>query len=237
MFVDHLNTIFIHIPKTGGNFISKWLQPFSLDKIVTSGHQDGVDRFEIKGRYTTHKHMTLQEYREQIGEEDIEKMPVIACVRHPISRALSYYYSPHRWFKIKRLSQFRKKTSKWVGRDAHLTHSDFYEITPTFDIENFEHLVASMKSMSAFLNNTENSDIRKDVIIRYEEFNNDLEAAANYFGIAPPRTFKPINKGHDWQNSKENQRNKNTLKNIVKKYHRIDFENFYPDELDELAHR
>ena len=52
-------SIFIHIPKTGGNTIQKTLfdKNLSLDEMIVYEHQDGIDRFEIKGKYTQQNHM------------------------------------------------------------------------------------------------------------------------------------------------------------------------------------
>ena len=54
-------SIFIHIPKTGGNTIQKTLfdKNLSLDEMIVNEHQDGIDRFEIRGKYTQQKHMKL----------------------------------------------------------------------------------------------------------------------------------------------------------------------------------
>lgn len=227
MFLDELNAIFVHIPKTGGNFVSKWLRSYSSDNLVAFGHQDGFDRFEIRGKYTTHKHMTIQEYYDQIEQDDVGRMFVVACIRHPVDRALSFYYSPHRWFKIKGSSELKRKALNWVGRNVNLTSSDFYSITPVFDIEKFEELVSSMKSMTSFLLPSGESDTRADVIIRYERLKDDVERAAHMFGIAGPDNFRPLNKGHKMERSRELHRYKEEIDQIVTKYHKVDFEKFY----------
>ena len=72
-------SIFIHIPKTGGNTIQKHIfsKGKSLDEMKISGHQDGKDRFEVRGKFTSKKHMTLSEYFEY---EELRSFSVYTCI-------------------------------------------------------------------------------------------------------------------------------------------------------------
>ena len=52
MIFENAKTIFLHVPKTAGNAIQNQLIRFSDDIKDISSHQDGVDRFDVKGRVT-----------------------------------------------------------------------------------------------------------------------------------------------------------------------------------------
>jgi hypothetical protein len=87
--------IFVHIPKTAGNSIQKALfdSGRSFDKQIIRGHQDGVNRFEVKGQYTTHKHTKVVQY---FKEPKLRSLKYFAVLRHPVDRLISLYFSPHR---------------------------------------------------------------------------------------------------------------------------------------------
>ena len=61
-----LTSIYIHIPKTGGNTIQKEFfdMGIALDKLIAKKHQDKKDRFEIRGEFTKYKHQPLFKYYE-----------------------------------------------------------------------------------------------------------------------------------------------------------------------------
>lgn len=107
--------LFIHVPKTGGNTIQQGLlnRGMSLDQVICSGHQDGRQRFELRGPITETKHQSLQRYY-QLSSDAIT-LPVVVCVRRPFERLVSLYFSPHRWlqwcpdrgsFELPRLATF-----------------------------------------------------------------------------------------------------------------------------------
>lgn len=99
IFKNRLKTsIFIHVPKTGGNYIQKLfeLNNMSLDKLVKKiPHQDGINRFEVHGTITKRKHQTLFEYYEK--DPSCYFMPIFTCIRKPFERLVSFYFSPFRW--------------------------------------------------------------------------------------------------------------------------------------------
>lgn len=91
--------LFIHIPKTGGNSIQTLLRPYSEDQIVVGSQQDGRDRFEVRGRFTRHKHATLADYRAEVPPALFADVFKFCAVRNPWSRAISFYFTPRRWMK------------------------------------------------------------------------------------------------------------------------------------------
>ena len=89
--------IFVHVPKTGGNTVHSVLLPLSDDqKVLTGPHQDGTDRFEVRGSITAHKHMPLSDYAQILGGK-IDGYSIITTIRHPFERMVSFYFSPHLW--------------------------------------------------------------------------------------------------------------------------------------------
>jgi len=91
--------LFIHIPKTGGNSIQKVLTPYSEDQIFVLAEQDGRERFEVRGRFTRHKHATLADYHEHVPPALFAELFTFCAVRNPWSRAISFYFTPRRWMK------------------------------------------------------------------------------------------------------------------------------------------
>lgn len=90
---------FIHVPKTAGNTVQQALiqAGCSTDEIVVNGHQDGRDRFDLRGATTCSKHQPLAHYH-QCDPTSVTH-PVMICVRRPLQRLVSLYFSPHRWFR------------------------------------------------------------------------------------------------------------------------------------------
>jgi hypothetical protein len=69
----------------------------TTDKIVLRSLQDGFDRFEIQGEYTTKKHQTYRKYIEL--NPNLTTSKVYACVRKPFERLISFYFAAFRWAK------------------------------------------------------------------------------------------------------------------------------------------
>lgn len=103
--IEH-NWLFIHIPKTGGNSLQSVLWHASEDRLLSGGFRDGIERFELQGRYTSRKHATLQEYANVLPPEIFERLLKFTIVRDPWARAISYYFSPSRWLPRKRQPQW-----------------------------------------------------------------------------------------------------------------------------------
>ena len=69
MILDKINFIFIHIPKCGGNSLTKLFSNYSNEKIyIGHGRQDKNNRFEIGGKFTKKKHQKLDEYKKNLGD-------------------------------------------------------------------------------------------------------------------------------------------------------------------------
>lgn len=146
MILSRYNLIYLHAPKTGGNSIQELLLPHSDDKMVLRSHQDGVDRYEIAGPATSSKHADLQSYADAIGGR-LSDFTVAISVRHPFDRALSFYFSPHRWM--------RQRDGGW-----HLE-------PPHWDINAFAQMLGRERSMVSFLS-VDGKVRMPNIVIRYE---------------------------------------------------------------------
>ncbi len=118
--------IFLHAPKTGGNSMQLLLQPHSDDRLVSKGWRDGTHRFGVRGPVTPGKHATLQHYADGLNG-DLDAWRVALTARDPIERAVSHYFSPHRWTEPDGAGGWRLKTPTW---DLQAFLSTLGELTP-----------------------------------------------------------------------------------------------------------
>ena len=113
--------IYLHIPKTGGNAIQNLLLPFSDDTRLIRGHQDGVHRYELTGLVTPRKHANLQEYADILGHDALAEYRIVISVRHPFERAVSAYFSPHRWMR-------QNGDGRWFAMAPTWRKADFFKM-------------------------------------------------------------------------------------------------------------
>ena len=150
--------IFLHVPKTGGNSMQLLLSPHSDDELVGKRARDGTTRFGVRGPKTPEKHATLQDYADRMG--GVEEWRVALTARDPLSRAVSYYFSPHRW---------NKPGSARRG-------------APVWDRKTFRVLIAQMTTLSEFV--TVDGQVRRpDHLIRQERLAEDFAAFAGAVGL------------------------------------------------------
>jgi len=179
MILHELGAIYIHIPKTAGNFLTVNLfRRYSHDEMYTrSFHQDLQDRFEVHGVLTTHKHMSVRDYQEVL---DISKYYIIASCRDPFERLISLYFSPHRWLKATRWLWVRRALEP-IGLDKALGITGFLEIEPHFEIHQFVELVRRTATQKDFLQGYERS--RGLFVLRQESLASDYEQLSDHFGL------------------------------------------------------
>lgn len=164
--------IYLHPPKTGGNSIQEILLPLSEDRKILKKGQDGIERFEIRGHVTPRKHARLKEYQEALG--DVSDYSVILSVRHPLSRAISSYFSPHRW--IRRSTIGTSTTSK-----------------PEWNVEAFLKMLPKLAPMTEFL--AIDGQYRKpDFVIRYEDINGTFQNVVRQLNLPITMSLPHLNK-------------------------------------------
>ena len=152
--------VYLHVPKTGGNSVQTALLPHSDDTQVIKPGQDGQDRFGITGPVTPRKHARLTEYEARAPGISATHRVVIS-VRHPFDRALSAYFSPHRWAG-------GQQTPHWdeAAFEALLERPD---LTPACD----------------FLYLPDGGWRRPDLVIRFERLATDFARAVHVLGLPP----------------------------------------------------
>lgn len=171
MLLSKYGLIYLHAPKTAGNAIQSMLIDLSDDNKVTNDHQDGLDRFEIVGRNTRKKHATLSEYFESMAGIPKEYR-ICLSIRHPFDRALSYYFSPHRWFRREKNGLVSRVANKVTG---YTLPNKPIAIEPRWNASSFEECMYSMTTLVEFLL-LKNEIQVPDYLIRYE----NLQADFNY---------------------------------------------------------
>ena len=182
MIVHDLNAIFIHVPKTAGNYLTRhcFLQ-FSKDLLVARGHQDGVNRFEIMGGETRKKHMTLEDYAREV---DISRYFLIAPLRDPVERLMSLYYSPHRSMQKTRRGLVIQALSRAMQLSVDLGPEGYRCRKITFSKRDFAKLIAREKTYSDYLKGYEKT---KGVFtVRNESLLADISTIFTYFGYVSP---------------------------------------------------
>lgn len=208
MLLSKYNLLYIHPPKTAGNAIQSVLLPFSDDRKVVSGHRDGHDRYEVAGMITTNKHMTLEEYEGRLGAR-MSDYRVAISVRHPVERAISMYFSPHRWFR------------KAVSGGYDLAE-------PVWDRNAFDEMLSTMPSISDFV--TVNGEFRKpDFAIRQNHLDADLSSMCKSVGLPEETWSNPVG----YRNTSAGQApliqdllRQRALKRDISDHFAADFENF-----------
>ncbi|MGH1356948.1 MAG: sulfotransferase family 2 domain-containing protein [Thalassovita sp.] len=147
--------IYIHSPKTGGTTIQDILLPFSDDKKYTMPFQDGIQSFEVAGDLTLGKHATLQDYADRLGDA-FQDYTVVLSVRHPLARAVSGFFSPHKWV-------FKRPDDSWEEKE------------PYWDLKLFEKLLSMPNHKPSTDYIRVGGQIQKpDILIRHETFSDDL---------------------------------------------------------------
>ncbi|ETX27241.1 sulfotransferase family 2 domain-containing protein [Roseivivax isoporae] len=166
--------IYLHVPKTGGNTIQSLLLDLSDDRKVCTGHQDGRDRFEVRGPVTPRKHATLADYTRRLGM-GLDDCRVIISVRHPFERLVSAYFSPHRWMT-------RSAADTWEMRP------------PIWDEALFEDMLQRPEWRPAMHHLDTDEGVRPaDHVIHLESFARDLARTLHALDVplawpgAPPR--------------------------------------------------
>ncbi len=176
MQLSGVRLIYLHPSKTGGNSVTHALLPHSDDQLRVSGAQDGRHRFEIEGDITASKHAPLAHYRAKMGVEALAEYRVAMSVRDPLARAVSFYFSPHRW-------------AAHGGR-------------PVWDFDEFKAMLPAIARLSSFVR-LGNALRRPDFVLRRTHLVNDLGAMATALQL-PALKLPRVNSsaGTVWQRAR-----------------------------------
>jgi hypothetical protein len=150
--------LFVHVPKTGGNSLQSTLVSLSDDKLVGDELRDGVERFEVTGPVTRHKHFSMQDYFDALGPGTFTRLFKFGVVRDPWERAISWYFSPHRW-----TSQCRP---------------------PVWSPEEFRSSLCQMPRAVDMLS-IEPQIMAADMVLRFEKLHQDAQDLFSRLGVGP----------------------------------------------------
>ena len=220
MILHDLNAIFVHIPKTAGNFLTRdYLSRFSRDTLIVAGHQDGVDRFEVQGEVTTHKHMTLADYSRSI---ELRNTFVITTVRDPVERLISAYFSPHRRFRLGVWAKLVSSVATMLNIKLKVGPDSYREEDIVFDTRRFAEFVSGQQTYREYLEGYANA--KGLFLLRKESPLEDLNAVLRYLGRNP---FK-LSAQSEWVNKSEYQLSEGELEHcrriVMASVHAADYE-------------
>ncbi|HEY5410983.1 MAG TPA: hypothetical protein VIJ94_09695 [Caulobacteraceae bacterium] len=154
--------IFLHAPKTGGNSMQLMLQAHSDDELVTQTKRESAHRFGVRGPVTPHKHATLKAYAKAL-DGDLDGWRIVLAARDRMARAVSYYFSPHRW-------------GEPDGAGGTWTNP------PVWDREAFLAMLPEMTTLAEFV--TVDGRVRDpDHLIRQEHLAEDFAAFVHATGL------------------------------------------------------
>lgn len=202
MFSSQFNFLYLHVPKTGGNSIQTLLLPFSDDQKLKAAHQDGTDRFGVSGPLTVRKHATLQDYVDRMPN-GLGSCQVVISVRHPFERALSNYFSPHRWFRKTGPDTYEQGDGVW-------------------DEANFWHQLeqAAFAPITSYLR-LDNTVFKPQFVIRYERLQQDFNDTAKQLGLPASVSWNlpHVNRSVAPNGIKEKLLQDNALRDCVEKFY------------------
>jgi hypothetical protein len=204
MWLPPLKTVFIHVPKTAGNFVQSFFieNGLSDEEITTLGHQDGHDRFGIVGKMTKSKHQSVRSYQKAFGRKAWSELEVLSIWRDPRDRLVSLYLSPHR----------------------HAEANGKIVPPRTYDKSEFEWLVNESKSTTQFLE-TRRGNLPKSLnLIAFSNLRGDLERFLISKGHEPAIPQEKRNETTSKQLFGEMLADKQILKIVERSHHMADFE-------------
>jgi hypothetical protein len=176
--------IFVHIPKTAGNSITKALQGFSDVKLDAAdspfGRESGDNFFVTDIEFGNIKHWSLENYEEVMGE-NIKDYLIFSCVRNPWDRIISAYF----FFKQSGVEFDSRAKKLGVPSDVFNPH----ELKLMIDSDNMgvRHL---LRPQSEFLKSNKNFPIH---LIRYENLEADFNILNKKIGV-PELVLPTLNK-------------------------------------------
>ena len=229
MYLNKINVIYLHPPKTAGTYIEANLIKYSEDvKSKTYGFQDGKDSFELKGKFTFHKHQNLSDYKKQMPVTTYEKAKILISVRNPLDRIISSYFGADDTKNTKTLGVIKninRITNKFIG--YNLFGKKFYNYKqPEYSENNFIEYIEKIPNQTDYLN-IMNQYIEPNFIIKYENLNNDLK---NFFKLnnldLDLAENKKINSGRYKFDTSIIKQNPNVIKKIKESHHFLDYKNF-----------
>tara|TARA_B100001057_G_scaffold453391_1_gene498166 strand:- start:1146 stop:1850 length:705 start_codon:yes stop_codon:yes gene_type:complete len=229
MYLNKINTIYLHPPKTAGTYIESNLINFSDEmKTKVYGFQDGKNSFELTGAFTFHKHQTLQNYKEKMPYDIFKKSKILISVRNPLDRIISSYFGADDTKNTKTLGLIKninRISYKLIKKN--LFGKNFYRYNqPKFTEKDFLDYIDKIPNQSSYLLINDNFS-KPDYILKYEELNKNLSEffKENNLDLNLIKENK-INQGIYKFDTKLIKDNQNIIQKIKLSHHFIDYQNF-----------
>ena len=210
MIISNHKLIYLHVPKTGGNALQTRLLAISDDKKKIEAHHDGINRFEINGPMTPRKHTTLAAYHKSLGP-NLTDWKVMITIRHPFERAVSLYFSPHRWTK-------QNKQGRWYIHDPIWDEAQFLNmLNPAPDKECLP--IVDFLRVGQHIH-------RPDIVLRYTHLQSDFDSAVKQHGLPTFPTLPHVNKSAANQNLRQRVLDSTRLRDHVERIFHEDMDYF-----------
>ena len=152
------NIIFIHIPKTGGTTIEKYMTTMDNKTIYETGY--GVFKTVV------FQHLLWNDYVDFLGNKMYNNSITFSVVRHPYTRMVSEYYWNHSGNGYKVGISF----DEYLDRVEHMVFNNCYSQT-IYD----DHFIPQHK----FIYNN-NDDLMIDKLFYFEEFDDVFHFLENH---------------------------------------------------------
>lgn len=209
--------IFIHIPKTGGDSVSRALQKeMSWKDLILGGSEFGEQFVQVWSQmWDVSKHGTALEARDLVGSKNWTSYYTFSFVRHPFDRIVSYYG----W--ARKMAQEKKQQLGWRHYARHIPvignrwQPDMYSwnavragmVTSSFS-EFIRHPLIQdsigFKPQYEFVYDSDNR-LMVDFVGKLENFQEDLQAVAEKTGLSFSLPHKNKSKSREIQYDKEDR--------------------------------
>jgi hypothetical protein len=208
MYIKEGNILFVHIPKTGGTSIVKFLNnrfyPDMPNTQAVPATTKELEELTVGQR----AHLTIKKYIDFgiITEKTMLSCNSFAVTRNPMNRAISTFFYLKRLNFIKNSMSFQYFMKTWLPGQVKNPKEDFHHfVVPQYNFISIDGQVVIKK------------------IIRFENLSNDLSNFMKDIGIS--LTLSKENAGHsgyskDVQHLKEEKR----YQNIIYDLYGVDYE-------------
>ncbi len=221
------NFIFIHVPKSAGTSITKFLSQLTTYRDLEIGGTSFGEAIQpyYRKRFNLSKHSTAFEIKCIIGEDTWKKMFTFGFVRNPFTRIYSIYNFLKKW---ENLPQKYKNLINQFETFEDFILSDVLEKDPGID--------NIFKPQTFWLCKPDSSDIMVDFVGRVEKIHDDLFYILKVLGLRKLLNkidkIPHLNKSEDFDIGVYS--NPKVVERVIKIY-KVDFEIFgYQTDIESL---
>ena len=223
MHAAKLDLIFVHVPKTAGNFVQNNLIKLGLTsaKKVVGGGRDGNNRFEITDELTKSKHQSLEQY---LAANSSGNLRFFSVYRDPVSRLLSFYMSPHRRTKLYMRNTGVRIPFYFSRFDSSL--SEYRTVAPRLpSLAEFRRFVKGIQSTTQKLSPGQQDTGASTLhLLRFEGIETNLESYLNdQIGSKIRINKRPVNESNYPESDEVNDLMEGYHKIVMSTHHSQDY--------------